>query len=50
MIRLAHAALEKMAASPKVYIAAINGHALGRWGWKWRWPAICASPPPANTL
>jgi len=29
MIRFAHAALEKMAASPKVYIAAINGHALG---------------------
>lgn len=29
MIGLAHATLEKMAASPKIYIAAINGHALG---------------------
>lgn len=29
MIRFAHAALEKMAASPKIFIAAINGHAMG---------------------
>jgi len=29
MIRTAHAALDKMAASDKVFIAAINGHALG---------------------
>jgi len=29
MIRFAHAALEKMAASSKIFIAAINGHALG---------------------
>jgi enoyl-CoA hydratase/carnithine racemase len=29
MIRFAHATLEKMAASEKIYIAAINGHALG---------------------
>jgi enoyl-CoA hydratase/carnithine racemase len=29
MIRVAHAALDKMAASEKVFIAAINGHALG---------------------
>ncbi|GMA15411.1 enoyl-CoA hydratase/isomerase family protein (plasmid) [Deinococcus metallilatus] len=29
MIRTAHAALEKMAASDKLFIAAINGHALG---------------------
>lgn len=29
MIRLAHAALEKMASSNKIFIAAINGHALG---------------------
>lgn len=29
MITLAHAALEKMAASNKIFIAAINGHALG---------------------
>ncbi|MFQ5399248.1 MAG: enoyl-CoA hydratase/isomerase family protein [Anaerolineae bacterium] len=29
MIHFAHAALSKMAASPKVFIAAINGHALG---------------------
>jgi enoyl-CoA hydratase/carnithine racemase len=29
MIRLAHAGLEKMALSPKLYVAAINGHALG---------------------
>lgn len=29
MIRTAHHALEKMALSPKVFVAAINGHALG---------------------
>ena len=29
MIRTAHQALEKMALSPKVFVAAINGHALG---------------------
>jgi enoyl-CoA hydratase/carnithine racemase len=29
MIRTAHRALEKMALSPKVFVAAINGHALG---------------------
>ncbi len=29
MIRTAHQALDKIAASPKVFIAAINGHALG---------------------
>ena len=29
MIRTAHRALEKMALSPKVFMAAINGHALG---------------------
>jgi enoyl-CoA hydratase/carnithine racemase len=29
MIRFAHGALDKMAASPKVFVAAINGHALG---------------------
>ncbi|HKZ70552.1 MAG TPA: enoyl-CoA hydratase/isomerase family protein, partial [Anaerolineales bacterium] len=29
MIRTAHRALDKMAASDKVYIAAINGHAMG---------------------
>ncbi|MFQ5628692.1 MAG: enoyl-CoA hydratase/isomerase family protein [bacterium] len=29
MVRTAHAALAKMADSPKVFIAAINGHALG---------------------
>lgn len=29
MINFAHATLDKMAASPKVFIAAINGHALG---------------------
>jgi enoyl-CoA hydratase/carnithine racemase len=29
MIHFAHAALEKMAASSKIFIAAINGHALG---------------------
>lgn len=29
MIRTAHAALEKIALSDKIYIAAINGHALG---------------------
>ena len=29
MIRSAHQALDKIAASPKIYIAAINGHALG---------------------
>lgn len=29
MIRFAHAALDKITASDKVYIAAINGHALG---------------------
>jgi len=29
MIRTAHRALEKMALSPKVYVAAINAHALG---------------------
>jgi enoyl-CoA hydratase/carnithine racemase len=29
MIRTAHRALEKMALSPQVFIAAINGHALG---------------------
>lgn len=29
MIRLAHRALDKMAASPQVFVAAINGHALG---------------------
>lgn len=29
MIRAAHRALEKMALSPKVFVAAINGHALG---------------------
>ena len=29
MIRVAHAALAKMAETPKIFIAAINGHALG---------------------
>jgi len=29
MIHTAHRALDKMAASPKVYLAAINGHAMG---------------------
>ncbi|MDX1688990.1 MAG: enoyl-CoA hydratase-related protein [Candidatus Promineifilaceae bacterium] len=29
MIRVAHAALAKMAAIPKIFVAAINGHALG---------------------
>ncbi len=29
MIRTAHRALEKMALSPKVFVAALNGHALG---------------------
>jgi enoyl-CoA hydratase/carnithine racemase len=29
MIRAAHRALEKMALSPKLFVAAINGHALG---------------------
>jgi enoyl-CoA hydratase/carnithine racemase len=29
MIRVAHRALEKMALSPKLFVAAINGHALG---------------------
>jgi enoyl-CoA hydratase/carnithine racemase len=29
MVRIAHRALEKIALSPKVFVAAINGHALG---------------------